>query len=301
MTTPEMKTAIHAEQAAYDQYRKLSAAFCNTQTDIKIGASKMILDARYDQHCAISAALQVWFDASDVLEKLRDTKESEKAEAFKRELAKIQTYVIHIPDCSGSYARFDFEAGEWWSTNNLAEAWTTEQLSADEAEQCFRDPFGILQHDWLRASVMGDAVDENAAAALIDLKWKSAGASMRIIGCSPYASGDLIIPAEINGLPVTSINEYAFIWCSGLVNVTIPNTVTHIGEYAFSTCTGLKSVTIPSSVTDIGDYAFRECRSLTNITIPSSVKQVGKWTFLGCHKLKTVTIPSGTPPVDQYA
>lgn len=298
-TTPAMKSAIHAEQEAYDQYRKLSLAFCSTQTDIKIGASKMILDARYDQHCAISAALQVWFDASDVLEKLRDTEGTD--EAFKAQLEKIKTYVISIPDCSGQYARHDFEAGEWWSTNNLAEAWTTEQLSADEAEQDFRDTFGILRHDWLQATVMSDAVEEKAAAALLDLKWKSDAASVRIIGCSPYASGDLIIPAEINGLPVTSITEYAFIGCSGLVNVTIPNTVTHIGEYAFSTCTGLKSVTIPSSVTDIGDYAFRECRSLTNITIPSSVKQAGKWTFLGCHKLKTVTIPSGTPPVDQFA
>ena len=51
--------------------------------------------------------------------------------------------------------------------------------------------------------------------------------------------------------------------------------VTCIGDYAFVDCTGLNSITIPNSVTSIGNYAFDGCTSLTSITIPNSVTIIG--------------------------
>ena len=303
--TAAMTAAIQKEQDTYDQYRKLSVAFCNTQTDIKIGASKMILDERYSAHCAISAALQVWFKASDDLEKLKDSEELEKAEAFKRELAKIQTYVIHIPDCSGSYARFDFEAGEWWSTNDPAKCWTTDELTADDAEVKFRDTFGVLDHDWVRAELLTEAIEEHEAAKLLDLaekradvtlshlKWTRIGNSITIRDCSIYAKGEFIIPAVIDGLPVFSIDSYAFYGCSGLTSVTFPISITDIGYEAFLGCTGLTSVTLPSSITDIGDLAFYGCTGLTSVIIPDSVTYIGREAFHSCIGLTSVTLPIG--------
>ena len=47
--------------------------------------------------------------------------------------------------------------------------------------------------------------------------------------------------------------------------VTIPNSVTSIGDYAFSGCSGLISVTIGNSVTSIGMYAFRNCSKLIDV------------------------------------
>jgi len=304
MTTPAMIAAIKNEQDTYDQYRKLSVAFCSTQTDAKIGASKMILDARYDAHCAISEAMQVWFKASDDLEKLKDSEESEKAEAFKRELAKIQTYVIHIPDCSGSYARFDFEAGEWWSTNDPAKCWTTDELTADDAEVKFRDTFGVLDHDWVKAELLTEAIEEHEAAKLLDLaekradvtlshlKWTRIGNSITIRDCSIYAKGEFIIPAVIDGLPVFSIDSYAFYGCTGLTSVTIPNTVTFIGSYAFGNCSGLTSMTIPDSVTYIGREAFHSCIGLTSVTLPIGIISLLGNEFDGCTALTSVIFPS---------
>ncbi|MCH5245801.1 MAG: leucine-rich repeat domain-containing protein, partial [Muribaculaceae bacterium] len=67
--------------------------------------------------------------------------------------------------------------------------------------------------------------------------------------------GTVNIPATVtysgNTYSVTSIGDFAFESCSGLTNVTIPNSVTTIGNYAFAYCSGLTSVTIPNSVTTI--------------------------------------------------
>lgn len=64
---------------------------------------------------------------------------------------------------------------------------------------------------------------------------------------------------------VTTIGIVAFIDCTGLTSVTIPNSVTTIGEFAFDACTGLTSVTIGNSVTNIGEGAFALCSALTTV------------------------------------
>ena len=69
--------------------------------------------------------------------------------------------------------------------------------------------------------------------------------------------------------------------------------VTSIGCGAFLNCTSLTSVTIPDSVTSIGDSAFYGCTSLTSVSIPDSVTSIDDSAFYGCSNLKSVNY-SGT-------
>ena len=61
-------------------------------------------------------------------------------------------------------------------------------------------------------------------------------------------SGDVVIPATV------TYNDVVY-------------NVTSIGSYAFLDCSDLTSVTIPQSVTSIGNSAFYNCMKLTDVHI----------------------------------
>lgn len=64
---------------------------------------------------------------------------------------------------------------------------------------------------------------------------------------------------------VTSIGTEAFMGCSELASVSIPDIVTSIGERAFQGCTGLTYFQMPSRVTSVGSNAFYGCTGLKDV------------------------------------
>ena len=132
------------------------------------------------------------------------------------------------------------------------------------------------------------------------LSYEIVDAEVTITHCNEAADGDLEIPAEIAGLPVTSIGEAAF-RSSLLTSITIPDSVTSIGTGACAGCVSLNSVTIPGSVTSIGKGAFVNCSRLTSITIPDGVISIEDWAFHRCSSLASVTIPDSVTTIGDFA
>ena len=67
--------------------------------------------------------------------------------------------------------------------------------------------------------------------------------------------------------------------------------------YAFQGCSGLTELTLPNSITSIGDYAFYSCRGLTELTLSNSLTSIGKYAFKGCIGLEKITSLAEIPPM----
>jgi len=102
------------------------------------------------------------------------------------------------------------------------------------------------------------------------------------------------IPAEIDGLPVTTIGNKAFFNCSGLISVTLPDSLTTIGNNTFSECYALTSVTLPDNLATIGDYAFFNCSSLTSVTLPDSITSISS-SSLAIPNLTAIEVSENNP------
>ena len=125
------------------------------------------------------------------------------------------------------------------------------------------------------------------------LTYSITGGQVTIQDCNQTVSGVLVIPATVDGLPVTSIGANAFWGCNQLVRVDIPGGVTSLGEEAFRSCSRLTNVRIPDSVTSMGAGAFWDCRELSRVIIPARVTSIAQLLFNGCSSLTSVTIPDG--------
>ncbi len=93
-----------------------------------------------------------------------------------------------------------------------------------------------------------------------------------------YIAGDMTVPAEIEGCPVTAIGSYAFKSGGAMTSITLPESVTTLGYGAFYECESLKSIYAPG-VVEIGDYAFFDCSWLTKATFSENIKMVGRMAF----------------------
>ena len=123
----------------------------------------------------------------------------------------------------------------------------------------FKDYIGLNYVYYAYTIPNTDATDNSA------FTYVNHGDSIEITGFDNSIS-DVVIPSEIEGLPVTAISVGAF-YLSAITSIEIPNTVTSIGEMAFLGCTSLKSVKLSTGVAKIDKNAFGSCSALQEIQV----------------------------------
>ncbi len=170
----------------------------------------------------------------------------------------------------------------------------------------------------------------------VTLKLNDDGETYTVIGLHTDKT-DIEIKTTYHRKPVTSIGVTAFIGCTSLTSINIPDSVTSIGSRAFGYCHSLTSIkvdennknyksingnlyskdgktliqyaiaktgtsfVIPDSVTSIGEGAFSSCNFLTSVIIPDSVTSIGASAFYNCSSLTSVTIPDSVTSIGYYA
>ncbi|MBR2915745.1 MAG: leucine-rich repeat domain-containing protein [Clostridia bacterium] len=97
------------------------------------------------------------------------------------------------------------------------------------------------------------------------------GSFYNVASCGTYTGSKVVIPAEINGLPVKSIDPYAFAYNKYIEEVVLPDTIITIGQRAFYHCVNLKKINFPEKLWSIHDKAFEGCRSLENVSLSRTV------------------------------
>ena len=92
---------------------------------------------------------------------------------------------------------------------------------------------------------------------------------------------------------VTEIPQFAFAYCTYVTSINCGTDYTSVGYAAFAR-TGLVSLTVPDSVTTIANYAYFACSDLVNLTIGSGVESIGDWAFGFLPSVETIKFQEGT-------
>lgn len=121
-----------------------------------------------------------------------------------------------------------------------------------------------------------------------------------ITGCSMNVE-EIVIPLEINGIPVVGISENAFMNRNDIRKVDVKESgVRYIMAGAFAGCTQLEEIELNEKLQYIGDGAFLGDAALKEARMPDSVLYIGEGAFRDCKELGVIEFPQ-TAHVDAYA
>ena len=143
---------------------------------------------------------------------------------------------------------------------------------------------------------------------------------IEITGYTGTLPEKLVIPEQIEGLPVRSISHFAF-QNAPIREVVLPGSIeklntrafaehktleavtfqegTRVVSQAFANCSNLKSVTLPSTLRELGYETF--CyTALENIQFPAGLKVIGEKCFQ-FSKLRSIVLPEGVERIENCA
>lgn len=123
-----------------------------------------------------------------------------------------------------------------------------------------------------------------------------------VSGIGDCSDTDIVIPdVSPDGLIVVGIGETAFLNCTSIVSIAIPDSVSSIGSFAFYGCENLEYIKLPNELKTIDENAFYGCKKISYIELPYNVEIIGKYAFYGCTSLESIYVPSGVNSIGESA
>lgn len=101
--------------------------------------------------------------------------------------------------------------------------------------------------------------------------------------------GEVVIPDNIKGTPITAIGKESF-EDKNITSLVIPEGVITIGDYAFGFNWDMVSVILPSTLKEIGTGAFNQC-DILEVSLPEGLETIGSTAF-GNNALSEFHIPA---------
>ena len=182
--------------------------------------------------------------------------------------------------------------------------------------------------------------EENPEYVYENFKYHQHEDYVSITGYVEKPVGELVIPAEINGLPVKFIEQGAFEYCENITSLTIPDTLTSFSKPYTFFCSGTQRVSSVRSNSDSNSIklaAFFNCNGIKEIhvsathptfssedgvlfnkdkteliryptakteesyAIPDGVTKIAAAAFSGCQNLTSIVFPDSITDVEQLA
>ena len=103
------------------------------------------------------------------------------------------------------------------------------------------------------------------------------------------------------GEGITDLGECAFMDCTTLLLVSLPDSLRYMGVATFENCSSLETISLPKGLVDLGWETFFGCTNLKTISIPDGITKIEPYTFSGCSSLDDVVIPDSVTYIGDEA
>lgn len=135
----------------------------------------------------------------------------------------------------------------------------------------------------------------------LHLEYDSANNRYLVLGIGTCTDKRVVIPSEVDGVPVVRIERNAFKDTSSFYEIVIPNSIVTMMPDAFKN-SSVESVILPDSLEAIPNSCFNNCTNLSSITFPQSLYSIGEYAFYNCKKLpSTLVFPERLQYIKAYA
>lgn len=124
-----------------------------------------------------------------------------------------------------------------------------------------------------------------------EIHYRQSEKGLILTGCYGM-DGQIILPDEIEGIPIIEIAPYAFSDSKESKDDLIYRNqdIPFAGEYRRLKTTDITEIRLPFGVCEIGKYAFYRCRNLRKIVLSDAILEIGGGALTGCRGIQEVEI-----------